>query len=413
MKVLWALAARNVVRNGRRSAITLAAVAMGVLVVLVLKGLSDGFVDLVVDNVVEGRTSAIQVHRAGYMKNRDAVPLGLSLSAAPAFAERLQRVPGVRAVAPRIQFSGLVSDASGQSTFLGTGIDPAAEKQVCRNWGRDLTPESRDLEVGDGNEALLGIALARSFGVKPHGASLDDTARLTLAVSGPSGRLNAMSIAVKGITETAFRFDNKRLISVPLPFAQELLGMPGQVTEYAVAVEHRESIHRVAADLRAALGPQYEVHTWREIQPYMDGVVRRQEVIVAISALIFFLVIVVGISNAMSSAVAERVREIGTMLAVGASRARVRTLFLLESLMLGLLGGLIGAMLGRAVVAVVAAFGVPVKQIVNAGDALIRPSVSWEFTALAVLAGAAVALAAALVPAWSASRQSPADALRT
>ncbi len=76
------LAVRNVARNRRRSLVTLAAVLLGVTAVLVSRGITDGFLRLMVDDVVRGRTGALQVHAVGYMDSVDALPL--------------EREPGVR-----------------------------------------------------------------------------------------------------------------------------------------------------------------------------------------------------------------------------------------------------------------------------------------------------------------------------
>ena len=403
MRFLVSLAARNLTRNGRRSAITLSAIIVGVVVVVVLKGFADGFIHLVVASVVEGRTGALQVHRAGYFVDREALPLNLSITQSPQLEARMSGVAGVKGLSGRIQFGGLVGDGSSQVTFLGTAIDPSAERRACPNWGKDLAPGGADLDPEDFGQGLLGVGLAKSF----------RAGHLNLSALGPTGRMNAMEISVKGVTETSLRFENKRLITVPLRFAQELLGMRQQVTEYAIAIEKLGDLDRVAADLSASLGPQYEVQTWREVQPYMYGVVKRQEAIVLISAVIFFSVIVIGIANAMASSVLERAREVGTMLAFGMRRSQIVTLFLLEAMMIGTIAGGIGAALGRISVWTIALFGIRVKQIVTPGDALVRPEVSLGFTLAVVIAAASVAVLSAALSALRASRQSPADALRS
>jgi putative ABC transport system permease protein len=212
MKYLTLLAARNVARHRRRSAITLFAVVLGVMIVVVLKGFADGFINLVVNSVVDGRTGALQVHRAGYFKDREALPLALSFPQTRELEARMLAVAGVKGLAGRIQFSGLVSDGSGQATFLGTAIDPAAEKNACPNWGKDIVRGGADLSPTDYGQALLGIGLAKSL--KGAGDSTAMARRLTLSAVGPTGRMNALEVSVKGVTETALRFENKRLITV-------------------------------------------------------------------------------------------------------------------------------------------------------------------------------------------------------
>lgn len=408
MSVLFSLALRNVVRNARRSVVTLCAIALGVLVVVVLKGGADGFIALVVASVVDGRTGALQVHRKGYFEEREALPLHLAMPRSAALEATILGVPGVKGLAPRIHFAGLLSDGASQANVVGTAIDPALERRACPNWGKDLLPGSVDLAPEDRGQALLGVALAASLKATPGGA-----AHLTLSASSPGGRMNALDLEVKGVTETMLRFENKRQLTVPLAFAQALLGLEGQVTEYAVAVEDLSALDQVAAALRERLGPEYEVQTWRQAQPYMFGVVRRQEGVVLIAGVIFFLAIATGIANAMATSVLERVREVGTMLAFGMRRRAILALFVLEALTIGAAAGVVGALLGRAGVWAMAQVGFPVRAILSPGVVLVRPEVSWSFTALSVLAAGVVAVVAAALPALKASRLDPVEALRS
>ena len=79
MSSLTSMAVRNVARNRRRSLLTLSAVLLGVTAVLVLRGFIDGFIHLMVDDIVKGKTGALQVHPVGYLDNVDALPLEPSI----------------------------------------------------------------------------------------------------------------------------------------------------------------------------------------------------------------------------------------------------------------------------------------------------------------------------------------------
>jgi putative ABC transport system permease protein len=130
-------------------------------------------------------------------------------------------------------------------------------------------------------------------------------------------------------------------------------------------------------------------------------------------AIIFFLAIVTGITNAMATSVLERTAEVGTMLAFGMRRRTILGLFMLEAAILGAVAGAVGAALGCLIIRIIALFGLPVKEIVTLGDALVRPVVSLGFTALVMLGALAVAIVAAALPALRSARMSPTDALRS
>jgi putative ABC transport system permease protein len=176
-------------------------------------------------------------------------------------------------------------------------------------------------------------------------------------------------------------------------------------------VDKLERVDHTAAELRAALGDGYEVHTWLELQPIARDAVERLRYVLFFVALILFLLVVSGIVNTMLMSVYERVREIGTMMAVGVRRRQVVALFLGEAGAIGLGGALLGAALGTAVVRWLGGSGIHLKP--PGGEVmLIRPSVGWAFIGASIAAATVGALLAALYPAWKASRLKPVDALR-
>ena len=115
----------------------------------------------------------------------------------------------------------------------------------------------------------------------------------------------------------------------------------------------------------------------------------------------------------MLMSVFERVREIGTMLAVGMRRRQVLALFLLEAGLLGVVGGLGGVALGSAVVRGLAARGIPMQGLGSGVASVLRPELNASFVLLSLGVAITGALVAAAWPAWRASRLNPVDALRS
>jgi putative ABC transport system permease protein len=184
------------------------------------------------------------------------------------------------------------------------------------------------------------------------------------------------------------------------------------VTEYAVAVHDLEKLVETRDALQAALGPAYEVHTWKELNTFVRDVIARQQVVfTAISAVLFIIALTV-IGNTMLMSVFERVREIGTLLAVGVRRIQVVQLFVIEAAVIGLIGGLIGATVGRLILQVISSVGIPLELPGTSGTALLQPMVSLKFVLAAVVVATLGALLACALPARRASRLHPVDALR-
>jgi putative ABC transport system permease protein len=418
------LAARNVNRNRRRSAVTLAEILIGVMLVMLMYGFISGFMTLMIEDVVKVRTGALQVHRAGYVDSMDAAPTRLNMPYSPDFMARIKAVRGVNGVSGRIMFTGLVSNGASQTMFVGRALDLAREKEACPRSGSEVKPGGAPLAVGDRGLALVGFELATTFRVdtpakkkealakgEPGAEKLNDF--VSVQTASPEGRANAMDLTVKGLTTSNFPFENKRVLTVPLDVAQDLLGLQGKVTEYAVGVEDLGDLDRVARELKEALGAEYEVHTWSELQPFVRDIINRQRIILSGVALVLFAIVLTGIINTMLMSVYERVREIGTMLAVGVRRRQILYLFVLEAAVIGVIGGVLGAAVGRTLLFAIAAKGIRIEISGTSGLSLLRPSVSWTFVWLSVLVAVLGALAAAAYPAWKASRLNPVDALRS
>ncbi|MBI5494454.1 MAG: ABC transporter permease [Deltaproteobacteria bacterium] len=406
MWTFLSLAFRGLVRNRGRSLLTLLAITVGVGVVIFGSAFGEGVVDTMVQQVVNARAGALQVHRKGYMDSMDAAPLKLDLPDSGAVLEATRSTPGVRAVTRRIRFGGMLNNGTRSSMVMGAGLDPVEEFAVCPDRRAEVPETGTHVRADADHGAVLGGELARSYGVKP-----GDT--LTVTAAGREGAVNALDIDVVGLTRGAAALESKRQLMVPLSHAQGLLGMPGRVTEYVVAVDDLRQLHDVQARLSARLGPEYEVHSWEQVMPFLYGTVGRMRMILGGVSLVLFVMVVFGVINTMLMSVYERVREIGTMLAVGMRRGQVLRLFLLEAAALGLVGGGLGAVLGLAATLYYSGAGIVISPPGSVVQQVVRPEASPAVALAAVAVAMVGALLAAAYPAARAARMNPVDALRT
>jgi putative ABC transport system permease protein len=403
MGTLVRLAARNLWRNSRRTLITLSAVVIGVGVVVFLTGFKNGFNQMMLLNTVEVRTGALQVHVRGYVGSNESLPVKLNFKDDEGLAKKILSVGGVTHVAPRINFGGMVSNGLASGMFIGTAVDPAREYAVAPR-AREQLLSGRPLEVSDKNGMLIGQELSKSFKADP-GTSL------TLLAQGPEGAQNVLEAVVQGFPNLSNPFEGKRVVSVPLAFAQELLGMPGRVTEFAVSVSDIGRVDEIAALVQAAIGDAYEVHTWRQLAPFILDIIRRQDFVLSLVSTVLFIIVVTGIINTMIMSTFERVREIGTMMALGVRRQSILALFLAESIILGLTGGAVGALAGLSAVLTLGARGLTIDSP-GGGRTVLYPFVGAGFIGLTVFVAFLGAVISALWPAWTASRPRPVEALR-
>lgn len=423
------LAARNLRRNRRRTAITLAAMIIGVGVMTGLRGFINGQQQVLVENIIDGRLGAVQVHKAGYIKNVLTSPLNLDMADTPELRARLAGVGGVTAVAPRIEFGAMVStpDKAPQpedgsalpealqgktSFFMAVAIEPQAEAKVTPrrtkliDHGR-FPPDTHSTELVLNAEFAVGLETAIHDPAQPMPPIEQQTA---LLAGDRDAALNGENVVLGGTFPT-FSPGDKRVGLVPLGTAQKLLRMEGRVTEYALAVKPLERADEVRDRLQAALGPEYEVHTWAQLFPFIKSITGTQDFIFGIVSGVFLAVVLLGIVNAMLMSVLERTREIGTMLAVGMRRRKIIQLFLAEGFVIGLVGGALGLTVGMIAVLWLNRTGIPLPAPGATVPSIIRPFVSAQFLVAGFVGTPIGASLATLWPAWRASRLRPVEAL--
>jgi putative ABC transport system permease protein len=426
---LLKLAARNLRRNRRRTVITLVAMVVGVTGMVALRGFINGQQDVMLENIIDGRLGAVQVHRLGYVKNVLTSPLQLDMVDTPELRAQLASTAHVTAVAPRIEFGAMVTtpdkrpppddgselpeaDQGKTSFFLATAIEPETEGRVTPRRHR-LVGQGRMFPKPDAPELVLNAEFAVGLDAHLH----DPTAplppieqQLALLAGDRDGALNGENMVLGG-TFPSFSPGDKRVGLVPLSIAQRVLRMEGRVTEYGLALDDYQRADQVRDALQAKLGPEYEVHTWAQLFPFIKSLTGTQDFIFSIITAVFLTVVLLGIVNAMLMSVLERTREIGTMLAVGMRRRQIIKLFLFEGMVIGTIGALLGLTVGLVIVAIAHSKGIPLPAPGATVDSIVRPWVSLRFV-LGALAGTPVGAGLATFwPAWRASRLKPVEAL--
>jgi putative ABC transport system permease protein len=388
---------RNLWRNPRRTLLCAGAVFVAVASILVLDGLAEGAARLLEDGFIQEESGAVQVHRRGFLEG-GAMPQKLLMP--PAAQQRAAGVPGVRAVAPRLVFEAMVSDGRSFTAARIAGVDSEAEDRVCPlRWHASGTRLPQR-----GPAAVVGHVLARGLGVSAG-------AGLTLVATTVRGTQNALDVEMAAAGRYLDPRSSKRLVALTLPEAERLVGSEG-ANELAIAIDPGAGAEAVAAALRAALGPDYEIHTWEQLAPQAALVVRQLRGALELISIVLALLVAGTIANIMLVVVSERTREIGTLRALGLTRRGVLALLLAESAWLGTLAALAGALAAHALCAAVRALGPAVVMPGTQASVAIRPALGPGMTAAAVGAALVCALAAGAGPAWAAARLTPAEALR-
>ncbi len=405
------ISARNVIRNARRSLITSLAVLIGTFFIIMARGILNGLQDGMIAAFTETQAGDVQLHTPGYLAALEAFPLHKSFPLGAELDGLLAGVKEIRAYSGRILFTGMISNGEDTTLFVGMGVDPENEYRVCPRNRRNVLAGGTALRPDKPRGVVIGKGLAKALGATVG-------SELTILATPRPGGINGMDVEVVGVAEFKIPGIGNKVVHMPLKAAQKLLYMGDDVTEVVVDVASGADVDRVRDTLQRRLAGEYSnlplvPNTWKDVGRFYVSISEIQDQVLAYVIAVLFVIMVAGIVNTMLLSVFERVREIGTMMAIGVRRFRILLLFFLEALLLGAIGAVAGVLLGGALVSILGRTGMPLPAIGTFRGTHIHPSIDPWYLAEVVGVALAAAVVAAIYPAWRASRMDPAGALRS
>ncbi|WP_257306731.1 ABC transporter permease [Geothrix campi] len=349
--ILPRLALRNLLRQRRRTALTLMVVVAGFLALALAGGFMAQTFQGLSDSAIRGGLGHLQVMPPGAMEGDEAQSLEKALPDGEALAARLRQDPAVAEVLPRTQFMGLLSSGARSVAFLGTAVDPVLEPQhmACLGALKDGAKApggagSRWLSADPATrEVILGAGLARSLGASVGSA-------LTLMSTTRDGALNAVDVEVVGLQDLGLRELNDRLLTVSLATANQLLDAGPARSRLSIVLKRPQETASELARIQALL-PETLVKPWFELASFYRQVKLLYYAIFGFMGLVLFLVVLLATANTLLMSVMERVREFGVLRAMGLQPGQLVSLLQWEGAFLGLLGsalGLVATLLLRA-----------------------------------------------------------------
>lgn len=353
MLIAARLALRNLRRNRWRSALTLAAVAVAVGLMVWTLGMYDGWIDEMVRGTTAVETGQIQVHTAEYVENPRVYE---SYPADSTLMQRLRAVPGVTAVSPRVKAYGLVGNEDRSQVARILGVIPEAEGAATpiRDAvvsGRWLSPEPAPTPAP--REVVLGHGLAQQLRVSPGD-------ELVVFLEAADGSLGNELLQVTGVVRTGNTELDRLAAYLHLADAQYLTALGDQIHELMLRTADLDAARATAESVAVAIGARVGapadgetvepsalvVQPWQEIVPWLNQMIVLFRRSYAFMYLLIYLVAAVGILNTARMSALERRREFGVMLAIGMRPLRMFRTIVVETVVLGLVGALIGATLG-------------------------------------------------------------------
>ena len=437
--IFWELALRNVLRNKRRSLSTVLAIGLSCAGLMLFGGYV-AWAHLASETHATSITGHLQLFKQGYRTKGAGNPAAFAIENYEGIKRQLREDkvigPLLEMVTGQLLVQGMISSADRQTStvFLGVGAAPDDLERLTR-WNphglfdvRNLAANAAlfaagpELAQDDPDGISLGVGLARLLDLRmlPPG-SAEARPTVELISQPPSGGMaNMISATVRKLSTRPLEELDNRLVFMPLPLASSLL-FPGEeprVTSIILLLKDARDLPRVEARLAELARQGKFALEWRDcwdLNPTNVRSVRMMDMFFLFAFCIIAVVLVFTIYNTMMMSVMERVREIGTVRAMGLTRTDIIRLFTIEGLLLGLAGSVLGLLLATGI-----------SAIINRAEILYIPPMVTMHAKLEVLVTSSpgimaasfascllVALLGAFFPARRASRMVVVEALRS
>ena len=318
--------------------------------------------------------------------------------------DRVQDVPDVRVAAPVIE-AVVNSGVEGQGNLLILGVDMAGDSRL-RDYGRGSDDELIDdplVFIAEPDSLMVTETYARvnhlSVGAKVPMSTMDGRKVFTVRGVMKAGGLNS-----------AF---GGNLAVMDIFAAQRIFGRGRRFDRIDVALTEGASVDRVKSSIQALLGPGFQVQEPSARAQQFDSISRVYTMTANVSSVFALFIGMFIIYNTFQIAVIQRRSEIGILRALGATRRQIRTLFLGESVVAGLVGSILGLLAGIAIARGMTGYiGSLLGEIFGIAQRAGEISTNPRLMTFAVVLGVITSVVAAVIPARSAARVDPVQALQ-
>ena len=412
-------------RQGFISLITLISVggvAVGVMVLIVVLSVMSGF-----ETTLKEKLLGINAHlwvlpqRTGQLEGYRVL------------AGRIETVPRVTHATPFTAHEVMLMAGGRVAGTIVRGIDPDERSQTgdfARLFeGRDLTallnpsaPDPASADNGGSRSArrgiVLGTELARTLRVADGDQLILNS---PLGILQPAGILpNMRGFTVTGTFETGMYEYDAKLALISLDEAQALFDLGDVVHGIEVRVDDIYRVRDVAEATKALLGPGVWTRDWMQMNRTLFSALRQERVLMFIILVLIILVAAFNIISTLIMMVMEKTGAIAILKAMGASNRGIYRIFMIQGLVIGLVGMAIGTIAGLLLAWNLPAIATTIEgwlgiqffppdvYVIDQLPVEIRP---FDVVAI-VVTSVCVSFLATLYPAWNASRLDPVVALR-
>jgi lipoprotein-releasing system permease protein len=389
------------------TAISIGGVTLGVAALIATLAVMTGFKEDLRDKILGTNSHIVITDR-----------LGDGLADYRETIEHVLEIPHVVAATPFIYNQVLLSTPSGVHGVILRGIDPATEGEVTQLEKNLVQGKLEDLvaleSLSSDNQSerptgiILGRELANRLGVFP-GDQVN--------VISPAGTPGPLGIIPKirtfrlvGIFEAGMYEYDSSLAYINLTAAQDFFNLGNTVTGVEVKLDDIFLANRIVQTIESELGLSYRVRDWMEMNRNLFSALKLEKIMMFIILVLIILVASFNIVGTLTMIVIEKNREIAFLKAMGAKSGAIMRIFMIDGLIIGLVGALIGIPLGYTICWGIESFYTLPADVYYISHIPVKMRLT-DIISVA-LAAIGISFLATLYPSWQAGKLRPAEGLR-
>jgi lipoprotein-releasing system permease protein len=392
--------------------ISTAGVMLGVMALIIVLAVMTGFEEDLKEKILGTNAHVVVVRNGAPMEDYLQV------------MEKLKGFKGVTAATPFIYNQVMLSSGKNVSGVVLRGIDIVTDRQVTR-LSKSVVEGSLDqLEprMGDGRDASPGLLVGKEL-AKHLRLKVGDRVNVISPMGNitPLGMMPKMKpFRVAGIFNTGmFEYDST-LAYVSLGQAQSFFDLGDTVTGVQLKVEDVYHTGELARSINRTLGGDYYARDWMQMNRNILFALKTEKIVMFIILTLIVLVAAFGIASTLFMVVMEKNRDIAILKSMGATGASIMKIFVLEGLVIGVIGTVLGVVSGLLVALNLEPIITLIQKITGQNffskdiyylDHFPSQVVPYDVVLISVTA-VLISFVATLYPAWQASRMLPAEALR-
>ncbi|KGJ96755.1 ABC transporter permease [Colwellia psychrerythraea] len=404
------LAFRNILRNRRRSLLTLLSMGGGFFLLCLTLSMSEGSYANIINIFTQDHTGHVQIHKGNYLERPS---LYKTINNADEIISQLEQQPSVLGIAPRIYGPSLAYGKNKTVPAQVVGIDPRREAKTTRLVNKVTAGHYLTNQVNKSGyfPAMIGFSLAKNLQLK-----IGD--ELVLISQGIDGSIANDIFEIVAVVGDASSYE-RMSVYISLSAMREFLSMQGdnnKVHELAIILSNQSEARSFAMKTQSALdNKSLRVAPWQVVESSFYNSMQADKKGSYVSMGIIIFIVSIGVLNTILMGTLERTREFGVLKAVGTRPLSVFNLIMLESFVLAIFSCLIGLTLALPVCYWLASSGISMPEPIDMGgitfDTMLG-EVSWFVVLLPTIVVISSTLIVSFIPAIRAAKISPLKALQ-